>query len=172
MKYQYTIEGKVIEGPGIDDSAGYLSQLGIIVGSTVFYTFIVDLSAPGFIKLSDGTIKPPPLGGSFYSKYITGTTLTLDTYISSHDGIAEQNYGNPNWLKLQPPFGERYINAGNGNNYLQLSDMEEQPDSKDCWPVGSDFGCRAMINTIYDASGQKSSFAFVAKILQVGFAPT
>jgi len=167
MKYQYTIEGKVILGPGIDDSAGYLKMLGITVGSSVSYTFIIDLSDPGYLKMSDGSIKPAPTGNSFYAKYISGTTLNANTFISSYNGIAEQNYGNPNWLVLQPSFGERYICAGNGNNYLQLSDMKQQPDSRDNWPIGSSFGCPAMINTIYDASGRQSRFAFEAKITQI-----
>lgn len=168
MKYQYTIEGNVIQGPGIVDSAGYLALLGITVGISVGYTFIIDLSAPGFIVMADGSIKSPtPNSNSFYAKYVSGTTLNPSTFISSHDGMAEQNYGNPNWLVLQPPFGERYIGVAHGNNYLQLSNMEQQPDSNDSWPIGSNFGCSVMMNSIYDASGNVSRFAFEGTIKQV-----
>lgn len=169
MKYQYTIEGKVIQGPGIDDSAGYLLKLGIKIGSPVCYTFIIDLSAPGFIKMSDGTIHfpPQPPYEFFYVKYISGTTLTFDTYISSHNSIVEQNYGHPEWLGLYPPNGERHIYASKGNNYLELFNMLQQPGSKDCWSVGSSFGCGDMHNIIYDASGKKSKFNFDAKITEI-----
>ena len=167
MKYQYTIEGKVIQGPGIDDSAGYLKKLGIVVGSAVSYTFIIDLSSPGFIKMKDGILKPAPISGSFFAQYVSGTTLNALTFISSYNDIVEQNFGNPNWLVFQPPFGERFIGVSNGNNYLNISDMEQQPDSKDSWSIGSSFGSPSMINTIYDAAGKKSKFAFEAQITQV-----
>ena len=171
MRYQYTIAGEVIEGPGIDDSAGYLASLGISIGSPVSFTFIIDLSAPGYIKMSDGTLKYPPDVGDFFVKYISGTTLTIDTYINSYNGVAEQNYGHPQWFELFPPYAERHLSPGNGNNYLNIYDMKKQPDERDCWPVGSDFGSPFMQNIIYDASGNKSSFYFYAKIVNLGFAP-
>ena len=62
MKYQYTITGKIIQGPGIDDAAGYLKRLGLSEGSPVSYTFIIDLLVVGFKKQSDGLIVPVQTG--------------------------------------------------------------------------------------------------------------
>ena len=168
MKYQYTITGNIIKGPGIDDAAGYLERLGLSEGSPVSYTFIIDLLVVGFKKRSDGAIVHVETGGqTFYARYISGTTWTSATYLPSHDGIVESNFGLVNWFKLYPARGERGILISNGNNYLEIIDMEKQPDASGRWPLKSSFGSHNMSNTIYDAAGKKSSFHFEAKISEV-----
>jgi hypothetical protein len=170
MKYQYTITGKIIKGPGIDDTAGYLKRLELSEGSPVSYTFIIDLLVVGFKKQSDGLIVPVQPGGSlptFYARYVSGTTWTSATYLPSHDGIVELNHGVVTWLKLYPAWGERGILIGNGNNYLAINDMGEQPKASGRWPLNSSFGSGNMSNTIYDAAGKKSRFHFEAKISEV-----
>jgi hypothetical protein len=114
-------------------------------------------------------VKPAPswATNSFYVNYISGTTLTPANFISTHDDIAVQNVGNTVWLSWYPPTGERSVSASNGNNYILLSNMYEEHDSKDRWPIGSNFGCACMQNVIYDGAGKKSSFAFDAKITNV-----
>ena len=170
MKYQYTITGKIIKGPGIDDSAGYLKSLGLSEGSAVSYTFVIDLLEVGFKKQSDGAIVPVIPGGNlptFHARYISGTTWTRATHLPSHDGISELNSGSVNWLKLYPAWGERSIQISNGNNYLTLNGMKEQPDASGRWPLKSNFLSVETSNTIYDAAGKKSSFYFEAKISEV-----
>jgi hypothetical protein len=167
MNHQYIITGKIIKGPGIDDSAGYLKRLGLSEGSPVSYTFTIDLLLVGFKKQSDGANVPVQTGGNlptFYSRYISGTTWTNATHLPSHDGTAELNYGVVTWLHLYPAWGERAIQISNGNNYLDIRDMGEQPDASGRWPLNSSFGSGNMSNTIYDAAGKKSSFHFEAKI--------
>jgi hypothetical protein len=167
MKYQYTIEGNVIQGPGIDDSAGYLSALGISVGSKVSYTFIIDLSAPGTIQDQDGTtIHKDPPRKIFYAHYISGSTITSANYIKEYtktgSSITSYDYGGADM-----PDYEYWLYMSNGNNFLNFMDMLARPDEKECWPGGSNFGCQNMQNIIYDASGKKSSFYFNAKVTQI-----
>lgn len=166
MKYQYTITGKIIKGPGIDDAAGYLKLLGLSEDSPVSYTFIIDLLVVGFKKQNDGAIVPVQ-SPTFYARYVSGTTWTSATYLPSHDGIVESNYGTVQWLRLYPASGERHISIGHGNNYLAIIDMKQQPDASGRWPLNSGFGSANMSNTIYDAAGRKSSFHFEAKISEI-----
>jgi hypothetical protein len=169
MKYQYVIEGKVIKGPGIDDSAGYLSALGITVGSQVSYTFVIDLSAPGTIQHADGTISQytdPNGRRTFYAHYVSGSTITAANHSPAYNNIAANNYGGVDMV-IAGVDHERWLNLSNGNNFLALRDMLQQPNIDECWPGGASFGCPDMQNTIFNASGQKSHFHFDATIKQI-----
>lgn len=167
---QYTIDGNVIQGPGINDTAGFLADLGITVGSHVSYTFVIDLDAKGTIMLSDGTISELA-DTSFYAHYLSGSTITPGNYMSSYNGISENNYGVNNWLTSTS--SERSINVSNGNNYLTIIGMLQQPDSTGEWPIGSPiaFGAAALSNTIFDEFGNSSSFYFDAQIASAEIVP-
>ncbi|HML78027.1 PEP-CTERM sorting domain-containing protein [Geobacter sulfurreducens] len=171
---QYTLEGYVIQGPGIDDSAGFLADMGITVGSPVSYTIVMDLDAKGTVILSDGTIaeQTDPYGKStFFAHYIGGTTITSDNYLNSFNGVKENNYGGNMWLTST--FSERWINISNGNNFLGVYDMLQQPNSNGEWSTGFPwaFGSSFLRNTIYDETGNSSSFNFVAQITRTETVP-
>jgi hypothetical protein len=177
MKFIYTIKGQVIQGPpnGIVDNAGYLSKLGIIIGSAVSYVLAIDLLSPGFTKKSDGTISMPTVQPSFFAQYISGTTLTPNNYVSSYQGISENNYGTVKWLNPSggPSGGERYMNLSKGNHSLLFADMLAGPDFFGMWhtqtpaPGLFSFGTATERNIIYDSNGNESSFYFESNITQV-----
>lgn len=171
---QYTLEGYVIQGPGIDDSAGFLADMGITVGSRVSYTIVIDLDAMGTVMLSDGTVtvRTDPYGReTFYAHYAGGSTVTADNFLSSFNGISENNYGGNKWLTST--FSERWLNVSSGNNYLSFYDMLLQPNVLGEWSASSSraFGASAMRNTIYDEFGNSSKFYFSAQITQAETVP-
>ncbi|MFT5728830.1 MAG: hypothetical protein ACI8PB_002990 [Desulforhopalus sp.] len=165
---QYTIEGQVIQGPGIDDSAGYLAQLGITIGSSVSYTIDIDLTAPATQVLSDGTttsILPSSAQDQFcYAHLVAGTTLTTENWQYSHNGIAEYNLIADEDLV----FHDLYMLTAKGNNYLQFDGLNFNPSF---WVVGSNFSAYSMSNFIYDPYGNSSYFNFDGRITNVAPAP-
>ncbi|ANA40119.1 PEP-CTERM sorting domain-containing protein [Geobacter anodireducens] len=171
---QYTLEGYVIQGPGIDDSAGFLSDMGITVGSRVSYTIVIDLDARGTVMMSNGTVteRTDPYGrGTFYAHYAGGSTITSDNYLSSYNGISENNYGGNKWLTNT--FSERWLSVSSGNNYLSFYDMLLQPDALGEWSASSAraFGAGTMRNTIFDEFGNSSKFYFSAQITNAETVP-
>ncbi|TKB23945.1 PEP-CTERM sorting domain-containing protein [Desulfopila sp. IMCC35006] len=165
---QYTIEGQVIQGPGINDSAGYLSQLGIAVGSSVSYTIDIDLAAPATQVLSDRTTIPLLPSSTqdqfYYAHLVAGTTVTTDIWQDSHDGVAEYNLIADEGLVTH----DLYMLAATGNNSLQFVGLSFDPNS---WVVGSNFRSGYMRSFTYDESGNSSSFNFNGRITSIVPAP-
>ncbi|WP_318556467.1 PEP-CTERM sorting domain-containing protein [Geobacter anodireducens] len=171
---QYTLEGFVIQGPGINDSAGFLADMGISIGSHVSYSIVIDLNSTGTILLNNGTLTNPlDVSGknTFYAHYAGSSTITSSNHLSSYNGIQENNYGGNNWLTST--FSERWLSISNGNNYLDIYNMFEQPNSSGEWSIGFPwaFGAAFLRNTIFDSSGNSSYFNFVAQITKAESIP-
>ncbi len=91
----YTFEGTVT---GASDAAGAVDNAGLSVGSTVTYTFLVDLDADGAITLNNGAdfnYTDSAYADFLYSDYVSGDALEqIDGGIyDSGYSIAEYNLG-------------------------------------------------------------------------------
>jgi hypothetical protein len=165
---QYTIEGQVIKGPGINDSAGYLSQLGITIGSSVSYTLNIDLDVAANQVLTNGFSTPIlPFNTQdklYYAHLVGGTVFTADIWQDSYNGIVENNQIVDSGFQ----YHDLYMLAATGNISLQFSGFNFEPNS---WTVGSNFNAYSMRNVIYDGNGNCSSFNFVGQITSVIPAP-
>lgn len=170
---QYTLEGYVTKGTGINDSAGFLADMGITVGSRVSYSIIIDLNSTGTVLFNDGTITNPldTYGNNtFYAHYAGGSTITSNNYLSSYNGILENNYGGG--AEITSTFTERWLTISNGNNYLGIYNMFQQPSSSGEWTVGPQaFQAFLMRNTIYDETGNSSYFSFNAQLTKAEKVP-
>jgi hypothetical protein len=176
--YLYKLNGQVIQGPDIVDTAGYLSELSISIGSSVSYTLIIDLNAPGTIRYDNGVVEQysdPSNRFTFYAQYINGSTIIPENYSNTYNGIAASNYGGAD-MQIPPIIGdwhEYWLNISNGNNWLRFMDMLQDPNASGFWPAigNSAFGAGSMRNYIYNSNGDYSAFNFIASITSVQSVP-
>ena len=162
----YTFEGLVSEITS--DNAGIISDAGLIEGSPVTYTFLVDFDADGSWTDIDGNkhiISDDEANGLdfFYTDYISGSALKAeeggthpyDTYATSTEWAAENNIGLDD-----SSFGEGYLWGNSdddslliGFDWLSTGHLYTSSSLVSNWVVGTEVPA---INQAYAIDGSFS----------------